>query len=107
MDVKGRLVVKVSPQRASELRDAGLVDAFAPGHGRPMKQWLAADTRAKVDWLQLSREELATSAGDWPHSKVWATASGLSIVGHSVTRVVVQTACVPNIARGRAGVLPQ
>lgn len=63
MDVKGRLVVKVSPQRASELRDAGLADAFDPGHGRPMKQWVAIDTRAKVDWLQLSREALAYVRG--------------------------------------------
>ena len=56
MEVKGKLVVKLSVERAAELRDAGLADAFDPGHGRPMKQWVAVDTRANVDWLTLSRE---------------------------------------------------
>ena len=59
MEVKGKLVVKVGLDRASELRDAGLAQPFDPGHGRPMKQWVAVDPRAKVDWLQLSREALA------------------------------------------------
>ena len=56
MEVKGKLVVKLSAERAAELRDTGLAEAFDPGHGRPMKQWVAVDPRAKVDWLKLSRE---------------------------------------------------
>jgi TfoX/Sxy family transcriptional regulator of competence genes len=63
MEVKGKLVVKVSAERASELRDAGLAQAFDPGHGRPMNQWLSVAPRAKVDWLQLSREALAYVRG--------------------------------------------
>jgi hypothetical protein len=38
------------------LRDAGLAEAFDPGHGRHMKQWVAIPPRAKVDWLKLARE---------------------------------------------------
>ncbi len=56
MEVKGALVVKLSAGRAAELRDAGLVTAFDPGHGRPMKQWVAVAPTAKVDWLTLSLE---------------------------------------------------
>jgi TfoX/Sxy family transcriptional regulator of competence genes len=56
MQVKGKLVVKLSGERAAELREAGLVEAFDPGHGRPMKQWVAIDPSSKVDWLELSRE---------------------------------------------------
>ena len=63
MEVKGRLVVKVSLARASELRAGGLADSFDPGHGRPMKQWVSVDSRAKLDWLQLSREALAHVRG--------------------------------------------
>ena len=56
MEVKGKLVVKLSAERAAELRDAGLAEAFDPGHGRPMKQWVAIAPRARVDWLKLARE---------------------------------------------------
>ena len=63
MEVKGKLVVKLSAERAAELRDAGLAEAFDPGHGRPMKQWGAVDLRAKVDWLKLSQEALAFVGG--------------------------------------------
>ena len=56
MEVKGKLVVKLSAERAAELRDAGLAEAFDPGHGRPMKQWVAVEPDAKVDWLKLARE---------------------------------------------------
>ncbi len=43
MEVKGKLVVKLSAERATELRDAVFAEAFDPGHGRPMKQWVAID----------------------------------------------------------------
>ena len=59
MEVKGRLVVKLSADRAAELRDRGLAEAFDPGHGRPMKQWVSVSGRAPVDWLELCREALA------------------------------------------------
>jgi TfoX/Sxy family transcriptional regulator of competence genes len=56
MEVKGRLVVKLSIERAEELRRKGLAEAFDPGHGRPMKQWVAVSPESKVDWVALSRE---------------------------------------------------
>ncbi len=58
MEVRGRLVVKISAARAAELREAGVAEAFDPGHGRPMKQWVAVDGAATVDRLELSREAL-------------------------------------------------
>lgn len=63
MEVKGRLVVKVSPERAVWLRGAGLAEAFDPGHGRVMKQWVAVDPAAALDWVELSREALAYVGG--------------------------------------------
>jgi TfoX/Sxy family transcriptional regulator of competence genes len=63
MQVKGRLVVKLSAQRAGELRSRGQAEAFDPGHGRPMKQWVAVSPKAKVDWVELSREALALVRG--------------------------------------------
>jgi TfoX/Sxy family transcriptional regulator of competence genes len=59
MDVKGKLIVKLSAERAAELRDAGQAEAFDPGHGRPMKQWVAIHPSSKIDWLKMSREALA------------------------------------------------
>jgi hypothetical protein len=57
--VKGKLVVKLSASRAGQLREAGVAEAFDPGHGRPMKQWVAVERSANIDWLDLSREALA------------------------------------------------
>lgn len=63
MEVKGKLVVKLSTERAKELRDAGVVEEFDPGHGRPMKQWVAIEPSSKIDWLKLSRQALAFVGG--------------------------------------------
>ena len=63
MEVKGKLVVKLSAERATELRDAGVAEAFDPGHGRPMKQWVAIDPSSKIDWLKVSLEALAFVGG--------------------------------------------
>jgi TfoX/Sxy family transcriptional regulator of competence genes len=63
MEVKGRLVVKLTTARAAELCDAGLAEPFDPGHGRPMKQWAAVAPGAGVDWLRLSREALEFVGG--------------------------------------------
>lgn len=63
MEVKGKLVVKLSAERAAELCTAGLAQAFDPGHGRPMKQWVAVSPAAPIDWLTLSREALAFVGG--------------------------------------------
>ena len=58
MEVKGKLVVKVSEARAKELRDSGKAQAFDPGHGRLLKQWVAVSPRADIDWVALAREAL-------------------------------------------------
>jgi hypothetical protein len=58
MEVSGKLVVKLSADRAAELRNKRLAEAFDPGHGRPMKQWVAIGPQAEIDWLALSREAM-------------------------------------------------
>ena len=63
MEVKGELVVKLSPERAAELRALKLTRPFDPGHGRPMKQWLSIAPQAEVDWLELAREALLCVRG--------------------------------------------
>jgi TfoX/Sxy family transcriptional regulator of competence genes len=63
MEVKDKLVVKISARRAIELREAGVAQAFDPGHGRLMKQWVSVDRSARIDWLELSREALAHVRG--------------------------------------------
>ena len=79
MEVKGRLVVKVSQERAAELCEMTGVEAFDPGHGRPMKQWVSVSDRAKVDWLLLSRESLeyVRSAKTKPKAKPGSPKRGL------------------------------
>ena len=59
MEVKGRLVVKLDAERAEVLQQAGVASAFDPGHGRPMKQWIAVAPSAAVDWVSLAGEALA------------------------------------------------
>lgn len=56
MEVKGRLVVKLSVDRASALTAAGLAEPFDPGHGRPMRQWVSVSPSSSLDWLELARE---------------------------------------------------
>ncbi len=58
MEVKGRLVVKLSEARAVELRASGAAVAFDPGHGRPMKQWVSVAPGGTTDWVVLAREAL-------------------------------------------------
>ena len=62
MAVKGRLVVKLSRERADALLAAGAVEPFDPGHGRPMKQWVAVAPAAALDWVALAEEALACGA---------------------------------------------
>jgi TfoX/Sxy family transcriptional regulator of competence genes len=54
MHVKDRLVVKLSGRRAEGLVAAGTATAFDPGHGRPMKQWVAIGP--EHEWVPLARE---------------------------------------------------
>lgn len=62
MDVKGRLVAKLATARVAELVGTGLGVAFDPGHGRPMKQWIAVAQDADLDWVALAQEALEFAA---------------------------------------------
>jgi hypothetical protein len=55
MSSTGEFVVKLSKERVTELVRAGRGTAFDPGHGRLMKQWVAAAAGYKF-WLPLARE---------------------------------------------------
>jgi hypothetical protein len=63
MFVKGRLVVKLPRERVEELVAADVGQPFDPGHGRLMREWLAVDPAADVDWAELSREAHAFLCG--------------------------------------------
>ncbi len=52
----GRFVVKLPHPRVDALVDAGVGTRFEPRPGRAMKEWLAVNPAADVDWLALARE---------------------------------------------------
>lgn len=54
MLVGGRLVVKLSARRVTELLDAGQGEPFDANKGRPMREWLTVGDNA--DWLALAEE---------------------------------------------------
>jgi TfoX/Sxy family transcriptional regulator of competence genes len=56
MEFKGQLVVKLSKDRASALVASGQANVFDPGHGRPMKQWIAVPASSALDWQALAVE---------------------------------------------------
>jgi hypothetical protein len=52
---QGTLVVKLPKDRVVALVDAGTGEAFDPGHGRVMKEWLTV-TSGKASWIELATE---------------------------------------------------
>jgi hypothetical protein len=52
---QGTLVVKLPKARVVELTESAVGEAFDPGHGRLMKEWLTV-RNAKASWLDLVRE---------------------------------------------------
>jgi hypothetical protein len=54
----GSFVVKLPKQRVEALEAEGAGARFDPGHGRLMKEWLAVDPAAPLDWIVLAREAL-------------------------------------------------
>lgn len=64
MLVKGRLVVKLPKDRVEALIAEGAGERFDPGHGRLMKEWLAVEPGADLDWLALADEAMRYVAGD-------------------------------------------
>ena len=59
MLVKGKLVVKLPKHRVDELIADGRGSAFATGHGRVMKEWVALDPSDADQWIRLSQEARA------------------------------------------------
>ncbi len=58
MLVRDRFVLKLSRKRVDELVASGNGERFDPGHGRIMKEWLAIEPAAEVDWVSLAREAM-------------------------------------------------
>jgi hypothetical protein len=58
MLVKGKLVVKLPRPRVDALITSGEGERFDPGHGRPMKEWVAVEPTSEEGWLDLSREAM-------------------------------------------------
>ena len=56
---RGEFVVKLPRARVEALVAAGDGVRFDPGHGRPMKEWLAMAPDSEADWLALAREARA------------------------------------------------
>ncbi len=54
----GHFVVKLPKARVDELVTQGAGARFEASQGRPMKEWLAVDSRSAEEWLQLAREAL-------------------------------------------------
>lgn len=63
MQVKGQLVVKLTADRAAQLVAAERATTFDPGHGRPMKQWIAVPATTELDWRVLAEEAMALVGG--------------------------------------------
>ncbi len=61
---KGNFVVKLPRKRVDALIESGAGVRFEPGPGRVMKEWLAVDPAADVDWLVLAREARQFVGGD-------------------------------------------
>jgi hypothetical protein len=56
---KGRLVVKLPPDRVDTLIGSGIGGPFDAGKGRPMKEWLAVTADDADTWMALAREALS------------------------------------------------
>ena len=59
MEVKGELVVKLEAAEAARLVANGAAHVFDPGHGRPMKQWIAIAADRDATWSKLAAVALA------------------------------------------------
>jgi hypothetical protein len=53
---RGVFVAKLPKARVDELVRLGHGECFDPGHGRPMKEWIASCPSAYGSWLALARE---------------------------------------------------
>ena len=55
MSSSGKFVVKLPKKRVDELVSGGKGKRFDPGHGRIMREWFVAGTRAPK-WVELAKE---------------------------------------------------
>jgi hypothetical protein len=60
---KGEFVVKLPKQRVDALVTSGAGVRFDPGHGRIMKEWLAANRTSREGWQALAKEAMEYVAG--------------------------------------------
>ena len=58
MLVQDKLVVKLPRQRVDELIASRHGERFDPGHGRLMREWIAAEPTSTDLWQALARESL-------------------------------------------------
>ena len=63
MLVRGRLVVKLSKARVTELVAAGEGSHFDANKGTPMKEWFTLDESCRLSWATLSRAALDHAVG--------------------------------------------
>lgn len=56
---KGSLVVKLPKAKVDALVADGVGDHFDPGHGRPMKEWIAVPKSRVRQWAGLARESMS------------------------------------------------
>lgn len=66
MLVHDRLVVKLPRTRVEALIASGAGARFAPGPGRPMKEWLMLDVGSTIAWDDLARDAHAFVTGGYP-----------------------------------------
>jgi hypothetical protein len=52
---QGTLVVKLPRERVEALVDEGVGEAFDPGHGRRMREWLTV-VSPRAQWVELAKE---------------------------------------------------
>ena len=56
MLIGGELVLKLPGERVDDIIEAGVAERFDPGHGRPMKEWVAISAEQGRRWPKLADE---------------------------------------------------
>ena len=63
MSSHGRLMLKLTEERAAELISQGVGKPFRPAAGRVMKSWIEV-THPEVDWVVLAKEAYGIAAAE-------------------------------------------
>jgi hypothetical protein len=77
MSSHGRLILKLTDQRTSELVSEGVGNPFYPSPERPMKGWIEV-TDPGADWVALAREAYAIAVTARPAKKPATKSEGAS-----------------------------